>query len=381
MAFNENGATVLEWYQKKFAPELSIEELLKMAESISPGSDGLKALPCANKYESLSGFYNIVNRHSHGHFVRAILESTALSLRDLVDSLDRENVSKALIASGGGARSLLWVQVKADILNKAFMVPECSELACQGAALIGAMGNIQENNGLKPFERQARYARLIKPNPINVERYKLGNKIIRMKKTEKDVILQRAKQSLEIESKAISDIIDYLDEESFLKAVKVLSSCPKIITCASGSSGIAAKKFAHSLCCIERNAQFLSPAEAIHGGMGCMKKEDAVVMVSRGGKTAELLPIIEVCNKKGVILIGITENLDSPLAKSSQIVIPMKIERESDPLNVMATSSFVATIAIFDAMLAAIMEVTNYTLEQFALIHPGGAVGSRLNRE
>ena len=145
------------------------------------------------------------------------------------------------------------------------MVPECSELACQGAALIGAMGNIQENNGLKPFERQARYARLIKPNPINVERYKLGNKIIRMKKTEKDVILQRAKQSLEIESKAISDIIDYLDEESFLKAVKVLSSCPKIITCASGSSGIAAKKFAHSLCCIERSAQFLSPAEAIHG--------------------------------------------------------------------------------------------------------------------
>ncbi len=113
--------------------------------------------------------------------------------------------------------------------------------------------------------------------------------------------------------------------------------------------------------------------------MGCMKKGDAVVMVSRGGKTAELLSIIEVCNKKEVILIGITENLDSPLAKSAQIVVPMKIERESDPLNVMATSSFIATIAIFDAMLAAIMEVTDYTLEQFALIHPGGAVGSRLN--
>lgn len=200
-----------------------------------------------------------------------------------------------------------------------------------------------------------------------------------MKDFEKKVVLQRAKQSLEIESKAISDIIDYLDKDSFLKAVEVLSTCPKIITCASGSSGIAAKKFAHSLCCVERNAQFLSPAEAIHGGMGCMKKGDAVVMVSRGGKTVELLPIIDVCNKKEVVLIGITENLDAPLAKNSQIVVPMKIEKESDGLNVMATASFVATIAIFDAMLASIMEMTNYTLGQFALIHPGGAVGNRLN--
>ena len=200
-----------------------------------------------------------------------------------------------------------------------------------------------------------------------------------MKEKNKETIIETAISSLKIESKTIADIIDYLDKDSFYEAVKVLIDCPKIITCASGSSGIAAKKFAHSLCCIERNAQFLSPAEAIHGGMGCMKKGDAVVMVSRGGKTAELLPIIEVCNKKEVILIGITENLDSPLAKSTQIVVPMKIERESDPLNVMATSSFIATIAIFDAMLAAIMEMTDYTLEQFALIHPGGAVGSRLN--
>ncbi len=194
-----------------------------------------------------------------------------------------------------------------------------------------------------------------------------------------EMSLQRAIKSLEIESKAIADIIGYLDLDSFYEAVKVLSTCSKVITCASGSSGIAAKKFSHSLCCVERNAQFLSPSEAIHGGMGCMKKGDAVVMVSRGGKTAELLPIIEVCNKKEAILIGITENLDSPLAKSSQIVVPMKIERESDPLKVMATSSFIITIAIFDAMLAAIMVETNYKLEQFALIHPGGAVGKKLN--
>lgn len=201
-----------------------------------------------------------------------------------------------------------------------------------------------------------------------------------MNKLTKEIIIKKAKDSIRIESKAIADIIDYLDEDRFYEAVKALSICPKIITCASGSSGIAAKKFAHSLCCIERNAQFLSPAEAIHGGMGCMKKGDAVVIVSRGGKTAELLPIIDVCNKKEVILIGVTESVDSPLARQSQIVIPMRIERESDPLNIMATSSFVVTIAIFDALLAAIMETTDYRLEQFALIHPGGAVGNRLNK-
>jgi len=191
--------------------------------------------------------------------------------------------------------------------------------------------------------------------------------------------IKLAKESLRIESKAIHDIPKYLDINSFNKVVEVLSTCPKIITCASGSSGIAAKKFSHSLCCIERNAQFLSPAEAIHGGLGCVKKGDAVVIVSRGGKTSELLPIIDVCNKKEAILITVTENLSSPIAKKSQIVVPMKIEKESDKYNVMATASFLVTVAIFDAMLVAIMEETGYTLEQFGLIHPGGAVGERLN--
>ena len=200
-----------------------------------------------------------------------------------------------------------------------------------------------------------------------------------MKMTKQDVIAM-AKESIAIEAKAIADIAGYLDEDGFYEAVKALAAAPRITTCASGSSGIAAKKFAHSLCCIERGAQFLSPAEAVHGGMGCMKKGDVVVIVSRGGKTAELLPIIDVCNKKGVTLIGITENLNSILAQKSQIVVPMKIERESDCLNVMATTSYVVTIAIFDAMLNALMVMTDYTLQQFALIHPCGAVGDRLNK-
>lgn len=189
-----------------------------------------------------------------------------------------------------------------------------------------------------------------------------------------------AMHSLEIEAKAISDILTYIDKEAFARAVDALAACSRIMTCASGSSGIAAKKFAHSLCCIERGAMFMPPCEAVHGGLGALKKEDVLVMVSRGGKTAELLPVIDVCRKRGSTLIALTENLESPLAKQADIVLQMQIERESDKYNYMATASYVATIAIFDALLVALMEETNYQREQFALIHPGGAVGEMLNR-
>ena len=92
------------------------------------------------------------------------------------------------------------------------------------------------------------------------------------------------------------------------------------------------------------------------------------------------MPVIDVCRKRGSTLIALTENLESPLAKQADIVLQMQIERESDKYNYMATASYVATIAIFDALLVALMEETNYQREQFALIHPGGAVGEMLNR-
>lgn len=192
---------------------------------------------------------------------------------------------------------------------------------------------------------------------------------------------KQAVQSLQIEHDAIRLVREKLDKKAFARAVDVLASVPRIMTCASGSSGIAAKKFAHSLCCIERGAMFMPPCEAVHGGLGGLKKEDAMVMVSRGGKTAELLPIIDVCVKKGAILIAITENLASPLARAADIILQLHIERESDKYNFMATSSFVATIAIFDALLAALIEETGYTREMFGLIHPGGAVGQMLKSE
>ena len=196
----------------------------------------------------------------------------------------------------------------------------------------------------------------------------------------KEISLQRAVESLEIETKAVADVLSTLDKDAFAAAVDLLANADRIITSASGSSGVAAKKFAHTLCCVERPAQFLPPCEAMHGGLGAVQKDNVVVLVSRGGKTAELLPVLSVALEKNAKIIGVTENMDSPIAKHSDVVLPMYIEKESDKYNMQATASFVATIALFDALICAVMEETDYQKEQFALIHPGGAVGERLNK-
>lgn len=188
-----------------------------------------------------------------------------------------------------------------------------------------------------------------------------------------------ARAALDIEADALAALRDRLDLDPVLAAAEAMAHSPRIITCGSGSSGFAMAKFAHSLCCIERPAKFMPPAEAIHGGLGAVQPGDPVLVASRGGRTAELLPILDVVNRKGGVLIGLTENLDSRLAEQSRIVVPLVITRESDPLEVMASTSNTVLGVVLDALLAALMVRTHYRLEQFALIHPGGAVGARLN--
>jgi len=194
----------------------------------------------------------------------------------------------------------------------------------------------------------------------------------------KSIALENAIESILTEAASVKRMVTVVEEPVFASAVELLAECPRIVTCASGTSGIAARKFAHSLCCIERGAMFLPPCEAVHGGLGTLHEGDVVVMVSRGGKTVELLPILPVIQQRGARLIGVTEKADSPLALAADIVLPLVIDRESDPLNIMATSSFIATVALFDALLAALISETGYTKERFGVIHPGGAVGAAL---
>ncbi len=192
--------------------------------------------------------------------------------------------------------------------------------------------------------------------------------------------IRQAKEAYLIESECIKNMLEYFDEEAFSKAVELLKNAERIGVSGCGHSGIICQHFAHLMCCIEQPARFISPAEAVHGAMGFVNKGDVMVFASRGGKTKELLPILDICKSKGVSVITVTENLESPLALGADVVLKQYVNRETDKYNSQGTTSSTALCMIFHALQTALIEETDYKNEQFAVIHPGGAVGERLNK-
>ena len=193
--------------------------------------------------------------------------------------------------------------------------------------------------------------------------------------------LNQAYDAFKIEAEALAETAKVLDREEMRRAVEALAKAERIGASGCGHSGIACRHFAHLMSCAERPARFISPADAVHGALGYMKKGDVMLLVSRGGKTDELLTILDVCKTKGVTVISVTENLDSPMGQQSDIILRMKVTKECDKYNCQGTTSFAVTNAIFDALQAALIEYTGYQKMDFALIHPGGAVGKRLNNQ
>ena len=194
-----------------------------------------------------------------------------------------------------------------------------------------------------------------------------------------DILLAAGRFAFDIEQNAIQQAFFAVDETRFVRAVELLAVAPRIAASGCGHSGIACMHFAHLMCCIERPARFISPAEAVHGATGFLQCGDVMLLASRGGKTAELIPILSICKEKGVTVIAVTEDPDSPLAKGADIVLQMLVTKEVDRFNMQGTTSFTVLSVLFDALQAALIVETEYQSEQFALIHPGGAVGARLN--
>jgi D-arabinose 5-phosphate isomerase GutQ len=197
-----------------------------------------------------------------------------------------------------------------------------------------------------------------------------------MKDTE---ILAEVRRSIQIEAESIAQLSADMDEAAVLSVAKAIQNCKgKIILAGCGTSAMAAKKIAHSLNCIERPALFLTPSDAVHGGLGVLQKEDILILISKGGNTGELLNLIPACKTKGSLLIGVSENPEFQIALQADIYLPVKVAREPCRFNMLATASTLAVVSMFDAICIALMQMTNYTREQFAVIHPGGAVGDRL---
>lgn len=171
----------------------------------------------------------------------------------------------------------------------------------------------------------------------------------------------------------------YLGGEVFAACVTMLADCRgRIVTSGCGTSGVAARKIAHSLSCIERPSFFLTPSDAVHGALGSVQPGDVAILISKGGGTGEIVAILPALHHKGVSILAVTEQPESPLGKAADLVVPIKIEREADEFNMLATTSTMAVVAWFDAVCITLMRATGYTRDQFAVIHPGGAVGDRL---
>lgn len=195
-----------------------------------------------------------------------------------------------------------------------------------------------------------------------------------------DSAFESCQKAYQIEAEAIPHALTGIREKEFTEAVRLLAKAPRIGASGCGHSGIVCQHFAHLMCCIERPARFISPAEAVHGATGFLQPGDVMLLASRGGKTAELLPIAKICKQKGVTVIVVTENLESPLAKDADVVLQMLVTRETDRYNSQGTTSATVLAVLFHALQAALIEETGFSNEQFALIHPGGAVGERLNQ-
>lgn len=171
LTYNENGASTLEWYQKNFGNGLTIEELLDDAGTVEPGSSGLFARPVASAFHGLSGFCHKNPYHQHGHYVRAILESTALSLKEIIDVLGPVDAYERIISTGGGAISRLWVQIKSDMTGKEFFIPQYNESACLGAAMLAAISTGLFANIYEASTKWIKRKEIVQPNPVHYRFY------------------------------------------------------------------------------------------------------------------------------------------------------------------------------------------------------------------
>ncbi len=191
--------------------------------------------------------------------------------------------------------------------------------------------------------------------------------------------VENAKQVLRIEAEAILNLVEKIGDE-FEKAVDaILNSSGRVILTGMGKSGLVARKISATLNSTGTPSFFLHPAEAVHGDLGMVTKDDIVIAISNGGRTAEINRILPILKRMGVKIIGFTGDLSSPMAKLCDIVIDCGVEREACPMGLAPTASTTAALAMGDALAVALMKKRNFTKEDFKRYHPGGSLGERLS--
>jgi len=187
-----------------------------------------------------------------------------------------------------------------------------------------------------------------------------------------------AKEVFEIEAREIANLANNLTVE-FEKAVEAILKCRgKLIISGMGKSGIIGKKIAATMASTGTSSFFLHPGEAYHGDLGMISKEDIVLLISNSGETDELLRLIPFLKSQKNVIIGMSGNPSSTLAKNSSYHLNISVEEEACPLQLAPTSSTTATLVMGDALAVALMKIRDFKEKDFAQFHPGGSLGRRL---
>jgi len=192
------------------------------------------------------------------------------------------------------------------------------------------------------------------------------------------MIIEEAKKVIRIEAEALLALAETIDE-SFQRAVEMIMGCRgRVVVTGMGKSGLIGQKIASTLSSTGTPALFLHPAEGVHGDLGMIMKGDVVVAISNSGETEEILRILPVVKRLGALLVSVAGNPASTLARAGDVFLPVSIREEACPLGLAPTASTTATLALGDALAVALLVERGFREEDFALFHPGGALGKKL---
>ncbi|MBX3704282.1 MAG: KpsF/GutQ family sugar-phosphate isomerase [Steroidobacteraceae bacterium] len=191
-------------------------------------------------------------------------------------------------------------------------------------------------------------------------------------------LIDRGREALRIEAQAVAALVDRLGA-GFAAACRVLLGCRgRVVVSGMGKSGHVGHKISATLASTGTPSFFLHPAEASHGDLGMLAKDDVMLAISYSGETAEILTILPLVKRMGVPLVAMTGNAQSTLARAADVHLDVSVPAEACPLNLAPTASTTATLAMGDALAVALLGERGFTETDFARSHPGGTLGRRL---
>ncbi|MCW8929435.1 MAG: KpsF/GutQ family sugar-phosphate isomerase [Gammaproteobacteria bacterium] len=191
-------------------------------------------------------------------------------------------------------------------------------------------------------------------------------------------MLSIAKESLTEQAKALINMSESLGNE-FVKAVNmILQTKGRVVVCGMGKSGLVGQKMTATFASTGTPSFFMHPAEAFHGDLGMLTRDDLLILISYSGETEEIINLLPSVKHFGNEIISIVGDIESTMAKHSDIILSVKVEREVCPNNLAPTTSTLATMGMGDALAVALIKERNFQAEDFARYHPGGSLGRRL---